>query len=251
MRSARLFLLFAALLAAGCGDDTPTQPSGQGGSPLQELYSETLAPGGATFYAFQSAYAGAARVTLINVTTASGAVLTTPLKLVFGVPQGTGCGPTTSVVTASGFVSHATSAIAASTYCVSVADPGTLTDPVTFLVRIAYPVASIPRGTPGTETWTSTLTPMGTATRTIVATSPGVLSVQLDSLGGASGPVDFAFGIPGTDGRGCYLTRSVRTSPGSSSALSLQADPGLYCVRLADTGQLTSNATFSVSITHP
>ena len=99
----------------------------------------------------------------------------------------------------------------------SVADPGTLTGPVTFLVRIAYPVASIPQGTPGTETWTSTLTPKGTATRTIVATSPGVLSVQLDSLGGASGPVDFAFGIPGTDGRGCYLTRSVRTRSGSSS----------------------------------
>ena len=94
MRSARLFLLFAALLAAGCGDDEPpTQPSGSGGSPLQELYSEILSPGGATFYAFQSAYAGAARVTLINVTDASGAILTTPLKLVFGVPQGTGCGP--------------------------------------------------------------------------------------------------------------------------------------------------------------
>ena len=252
MRSARLFLLFAALLTAGCGDDEPpTQPSGSGGSPLQELYSEILSPGGATFYAFQSAYAGAARVTLINVTDASGAILTTPLRLVFGVPQGTGCGPITSVVATPEFVSHATSGIAASTYCVSVADPGTLTGPVTFLVRIAYPVASIPQGTPGTETWTSTLTPMGTATRTIVATSPGVLSVQLDSLGGASGPVDFAFGIPGTDGRGCYLTRSVRTSPGSSSLLSLQADPGLYCVRLADTGQLTSNATFSVSITHP
>ena len=85
MRSARLFLLFAALLAAGCGDDEPpTQPSGSGGSPLQELYSEILSPGGATFYAFQSAYAGAARVTLINVTDASGEV--TSWAVEFGSP---------------------------------------------------------------------------------------------------------------------------------------------------------------------
>ena len=97
----------------------------------------------------------------------------------------------------------------------------------------------------------STLTPMGTATRTIIASGAGPVSVQLDSLGGASGPVDFALGMPANDGRGCYLTRSVRTVPGSASALSLQVDPGRYCVRLADTGQLTSNTTFSVTITHP
>ena len=252
MKSVRLLLLFAAVLAAGCGDDpTPTQPS-QGGSPLQELYTETLAPGGATFYAFQSAYAGAVRVTLINVTDANGNPMNTPLKLVFGVPQGTGCGSTSTVVVTPGFVSHVTSPIAASTYCVSVADPGTLPAAVTFMVRIAYPVATIPQGTPGTDTWTSTLTPLGSATRTLVATAPGEISVRLDSLGGQSGPVDFSLGIPATDGRGCFPTRLVRTGPGSSSTHTLQADPGRYCVRLADTaGVLTSNATFSVSITHP
>lgn len=252
MKSARLLLLFAALSAAGCGEDaTPTEPSGSSSSPLQELYTETLAPGGATFYAFQSASAGATRITLVSVTDAAGTVLTTPLRLVFGVPKGTGCGPTTTVVATPGLLSHITAPIDASTYCVSVADPGGLTAGVTFMVRIAYPVASIPAGTSGTETWSSTLTPAGSAIRTFVATAPGLATTRLDSLTGTSGAVDFAIGIPGTDGRGCFFTRTRRTTAGAGSEISLPVDPGLYCVRVADPGVLTANSTFSISITHP
>jgi len=173
MKPARLLLLLAALGASACGDDTPTEPSGTPGSPIQEIFTTTLSPRGSTFYAFGASSAGAARVTLIGVTNAAGAVATPALTLGFGVPKGTGCGTTTTVVVTPGLASHITAPIDASIYCVSVTDPGVLTGDVTFYVRIAYPLAGIPSGTAGPETWNSTLTPAGSATRTFVAETGG------------------------------------------------------------------------------
>jgi hypothetical protein len=255
MKPARLLCPLAvlvALAAPSCGDSTtPTEPSATAGSPIQEIFSTTLSPRGSTFYSFASSFTGAARVTLIGVTDAAGAVVTPALTLGFGVPKGTGCGATSTVAVTPGLVSHITAPIAASIYCVSLTDPGNLTGDVTFYMRIAYPLATIPSGVAGPETWASLLTPAGTATRTFIATAPGVASIRIDSLSGSSAPVDFALGIPNTDGRGCYFTRAIRTPAGSGSEISLPVDPGLYCVRIADTGQLTANTNFSITIGHP
>jgi hypothetical protein len=253
MKSTHLILVLLALLVApACGDDaTPTEPTGSAASPVQEIFTATLSPRGSTFYSFAASYAGAARVTLIGLTDTAGAVVTPALTLGFGVPKGTGCGTTSTVVVTPGLASHITTPIDASIYCVSLTDSGNLTGDVTFYLRIAYPVASIPSGAVGPETWASTLTPAGTATRTFVATTPGVASVRIDSLGGSTALVDLAMGIPGTDGRGCFFTRAVRTRAGSGVEISVQVDPGLYCVRVADTGQLAANAAFSIVIGHP
>jgi hypothetical protein len=58
--------------------------------------------------------------------------------------------------------------------------------------------------------------------------------------------VGLGVGIPQSDGAGCYLTETV--SAGAGSQLTVAVEAGTYCVRLFDTGALTSQVAFSVTI---
>jgi hypothetical protein len=69
----------------------------------------------------------------------TGAPTSHPLALGIGVPAGTDCAPTTTLVTTPALVAQLTASLAAGTYCVRVSDPGGLPTTVTFAVRFTHP----------------------------------------------------------------------------------------------------------------
>jgi hypothetical protein len=130
-----------ASLMTGCGE-SPTSPTTTDTTPASTTttYIATLAPGGSRFYSFSLLSSGDVGVMLASVALAtSGAPLAQPLALAVGVPAGTDCAPTTTIVATPALVAQLTAPLSPGTYCVRVADPGGLPAMVTFAVRFTHP----------------------------------------------------------------------------------------------------------------
>lgn len=133
-------LLVAALLASACGNDSSTSPSSTTTGPSTEYFTGTLSPKTSQFYSFTVTTAGAVAVTLASDSaTRIGAAGTESLMLGLGVPSGFGCSATSSGPATPALNAQLTSASSATgIYCVSVADPGTLTGDTLFVIRIVH-----------------------------------------------------------------------------------------------------------------
>jgi hypothetical protein len=103
---------------------------------------------------------------------------------------------------------------------------------------------------PATETFASTLTELGTATRSFVASKSGTVTVTLTSVT-PSVVVGLALGIANSNGTGCSLSMSKNTLPGSVPQFTTAVDAGDYCVTIYDVGNLTGQVRFSVTLVHP
>ena len=244
----RLALLAAALvIATACNKSAPTTPSPF--IPITELFVNTLDPGGSPFYSFTVSQAGWAGVTFASATTTtSGPALQTNLKLGLGIPAGTGCGVSKSIVTSPGLTAQISTSMDPGIYCVSLADTGVLTGTINFVVRIAQTAAAPTAGsTSTTDTFASNLLPGQSATHQLVLSNGGTLTTTL-TMTPVPPSIGLGFGV--VVGGDCRLTQSS-TITGSNTQISLPVDAGSYCVRVFDTGGLTGPITFSAAITHP
>lgn len=139
-----LCVLGLAAALAGCGKDstaTATSPSAPDDlvNGASRLFAGTLAGGESAFYSFTVAQNSGVFVTLASVTGLDTRDATaTPLRIGLGVPRGTGCQLTTSVVAAPALTPQIREYLGQGVRCVSVTDPGTLTSSVRFAVRIGY-----------------------------------------------------------------------------------------------------------------
>jgi hypothetical protein len=133
-------ILAAALVAASCGDDSPTAASSTTPTSSTEYFTGSLSPRTSQFYSFSVNTAGAVAVTLASVTSARiGPAGTATLSLGLGTPSGFGCSTTSSGNATPGLNAQLTTASsAAGIYCVSVADPGALAGDVLFVIRIVH-----------------------------------------------------------------------------------------------------------------
>jgi hypothetical protein len=125
-----------ALLAPGCGDDsaTPTSPTTPSG-PVTETHSTQVWPGGFSSRTFSMTTSGTISVTLTNTTPAG-----VSLGLVLGVPRGGGgCAPSVSVVASAGSTPQIAQTADAGTYCTLIYDLGTLTDVVSYTLKVEHP----------------------------------------------------------------------------------------------------------------
>jgi hypothetical protein len=105
---------------------------------------------------------------------------------------------------------------------------------------------------PVTETFAGQISPGGSAARSITSASSGTISLTLTQIGPpADLAVGLGVGIPQSDGAGCYLTQSIVTGASSTPQITAAVEAGAYCVRLFDTGALTSPVAFSVAIVRP
>lgn len=143
MRTLAALVLGLALLgASGCGDETgsTTAPTTTSTATLTELFLGSVEPGGTRFYSFTVVNTGTVSLLLASLT--PGGVqpaLGTPMQFGFGVPQGTGCGLTTSIETAAGLTAQITNTSNPGIYCVSITDNGRLTASADFAIRIIHP----------------------------------------------------------------------------------------------------------------
>jgi len=140
----RLFaLVFVVLLSAACGTP-PTTPSSTNTTPfyVAEAFSGNLIAGGESYYSFVVSQSGTVNVMLATTTSDTGVPLSRQLKLSLGTPSTDACVVNTfSVNVTAALVSQLSNTMTAGTYCVDIADPGTLgpADSVNFNIRIVHP----------------------------------------------------------------------------------------------------------------
>ena len=136
-----LVVTLAGFIAVGCGhSSTTTSPSTTTTGPSTEYFTGTLSPTASSFYSFTVTNQGAVSVTLASETTARvGPAVSSPIAVGLGVPGGFGCTLSSSADVTPGLSAQLTNpSSAAGIYCVSVADPGTLSADVIFVVRIVH-----------------------------------------------------------------------------------------------------------------
>jgi hypothetical protein len=250
--TARLLLLSLLVVVAGCESDSPTQPSAPSTpTSVTDAFTGTLAPGGSGFFSFAVFEPGGVRITLASVTTDVNTAITPTLRLGLGVPSGTDCATFTELSVQPDLLPQIDGyGVTPGTYCVRLADPGSLSGTVSFAVRLVYP--NVPNITPGAqrdEQFATTLAAGGASARTFTATQAGTARVTLQTLG-VLGQVGVGVGIRLLDGS-CAFTRSLVTAPGSGPHIALSVVAGEYCVRVWDPGLLNSPTNFAVNLVYP
>ena len=102
-----------------------------------------------------------------------------------------------------------------------------------------------------TEAFSGTLVLQGSSFFTFTVSQAGTISVTLATLTPSpTAGVGLGVGTPsGTTG--CTLTSSTpNASAGSAAQITITGTPGTYCVKVYDTGNLTTTASFTINITH-
>ncbi|MGE3273956.1 MAG: hypothetical protein AB7O67_02515 [Vicinamibacterales bacterium] len=107
-----------------------------------------------------------------------------------------------------------------------------------------------------TETFAGTLTPGGSAFYAFTVGENGTVNVTLTSIGGTAAVpsttwVGMGLGTP--SGEDCATATSINTQAGGEDVAQLTGTyaEGVYCVRVADIGNLGAAAPFTVVIAHP
>ncbi|OFW21565.1 MAG: hypothetical protein A3H97_12710 [Acidobacteria bacterium RIFCSPLOWO2_02_FULL_65_29] len=246
---------FAAALAAACGS-TPTEPSSSTSIATAELFVGRLPAAGSRFYAFSPNTAGSVSLMLASLTPEGRRAASTDIVgLAFGIPRGTGCSHDRFVETRAGLTAQLLVAqTTAGVHCVDVYDVGRLAGSMNFAVRIVMtPVAGTPpeaTTSAGSDSFSTSVPALGSATRTIPASQAGTITVHLTSLSPTDAVIGFGLGIPRADGGGCYLSTSTDATTGAAP-LASRVDPGTYCVQVYDSGLLKSPATFTLTTLYP
>ena len=62
-------------------------------------------------------------------------------------------------------------------------------------------------------------------------------------------PLEIGVGVPA--GTGCATTTTQVLSPSLVSQMTVSLEAGIFCLRVADAGQITSPVTFAVRFLHP
>ena len=107
------------------------------------------------------------------------------------------------------------------------------------------------RGSPVNESFQSNLTPQGSVWRLIDAIQTGTMTATLSATDQPSTVVCMGIGLRNATSTACLLNKEVITTAGSSPQLSATVDRGNYCVKLFDTGTLTTPMAFTITLTYP
>ena len=104
-----------------------------------------------------------------------------------------------------------------------------------------------------TEEFNGTVTVGGSSFYAFTVAENGTVNVTLASVGGAGVPstVWMGLGVGAPSGEDCSTTTLTNGPAGSSPQVSSVYAPGIYCVKVADIGNLAQTATIAVTIAHP
>lgn len=84
-------------------------------------------------------------------------------------------------------------------------------------------------------------------------TTNGTVNVTMTGVSGAMVPatVMLGLGLGQPNGTDCTTTTNLNTAAGSTPQITGTYAPGVYCVRVADIGNLFAPAQFNIGIAHP
>lgn len=104
-----------------------------------------------------------------------------------------------------------------------------------------------------TETFSGTLAVGTSRFYSFSVTMNGEVDITLASVTGTNVPptvtLTLGFGVPA--GTSCTLATTTSAQAGSTAQITGTYPAGVYCVLLADAGNLIAPATFAVTIAHP
>lgn len=102
------------------------------------------------------------------------------------------------------------------------------------------------------EPFTTTLQAGGTVFYSFSIAQYGNVAVTLTGVAGADLPEDFTLnvGIGRPSGTSCTSQNAIDTAPGESPQLTGAYGPGVFCVRVSDTGKLPAPATIAAVVAH-
>jgi hypothetical protein len=218
-----------------------------------QVFPGTIAPGENTMFEFTLPATQELRMTLASLTDAAGLPLGTPVTFSFGVVSATDntvCDPLTSITNATArLTSHIAVIAAGGAYCVGLTDTSGLPVTAHLSIRLIYGVPSDAEQS-GTISYTSTVVPTGSTSRTFAAAENGTASITMESFQtpGVTA-LGLAVGIQRNDGTGCEVAATLVASAGQ--VLNVPVDAGRYCVKVYDPGTLMTPATFTIRIQHP
>ena len=107
---------------------------------------------------------------------------------------------------------------------------------------------------PATETFTGSLDVNGSSFYSFSVASLGTVSVMLASITmgnpgpAAAIPVSLGLGVPA--GIGCGVTTAVTVAPALTSQIASSLPAGIYCVNIADIGNMRAPINFAIRIVH-
>lgn len=103
-----------------------------------------------------------------------------------------------------------------------------------------------------TESFSAPIVVGGTVFYSFNFAAYGNLAVTLTraSGGGLDDGQTLGLGIGRPSGTACNATTAVAAAPGDAAQLTGVYGPGIYCVRVADTGSLTGPVTVAVTVSH-
>lgn len=96
----------------------------------------------------------------------------------------------------------------------------------------------------------SQVLPGGSASREFTLSTGGSVGVTLTSTTPADTVLGVGLGIPRSDGS-CALGGAVSTTAGAGPQLAMDADTGLFCVKVYDPGRLAAPVGFTLAISRP
>ena len=104
-----------------------------------------------------------------------------------------------------------------------------------------------------TETFSGTLPVGGSRFYSFTVPQTGLTSVTLLSLkqNGANSDAIVLLGLGAPRGTECLLIDGLQVAAGVTPQVSLTPEPGIYCTRISDAGNLTGPADFSINIVRP
>ena len=106
-----------------------------------------------------------------------------------------------------------------------------------------------------TEVFVGSVDVNGSAFYSFTVSSSGTVSVMLASVTtGTPGPaadIGMSLGVGVPAGTGCPVTTSVTVGPALTSQIATALTPGIYCVNIADVGNLRAPVNFAIRIVHP
>lgn len=123
--------------------------------------------------------------------------------------------------------------------------PTSPTDTTTTTTTAATPIYS--------EEFIDKVAVSGSSFYSFTVTQYGTVNVSLTSVGGAFVPstVTVGLGLGKPDAETCSTTSNISTQSGAGPQLTGTYDPGVYCVKVYDVGNLYSAANFAVTIAYP
>jgi hypothetical protein len=190
-------------------------------------------------------------ITLVSVVSnATGQVLSPTMQLFLGTPtSATTCSPVSSKGVTPALTSQIQASLNAGAYCVEVQDLG-LGEPGIVTVRVnTSSTAPTNVSTPArVDIFSSTVGPRGSATHQLAIFYNGATTLTLVSAG-ASVTVGVSYGA--WDGQACRLFATLTATASQNPLIATVVDPGSYCIRVYDVGQLTAPILFTLDTLHP